>query len=158
MNLAPISNTAPWLSAVASATNSICHPLDNEQTVALVSTKEHFADGDPFSIYVRPLQDGFEFFDDGQTFLHFRGRGLRFTRDQVDAFALLAHTNGVTLTEGAQFQVQDASPTIAFEKLRGCLMSVREWELQLQQSAQEKKAIRAGNVNFGAGTGQRKEQ
>lgn len=62
--------------AITEITGCECYPLNEDDTVALIETPFKFEDGDDIPAYVEFGQGFVRFFDDGEVYDHFDGRGL----------------------------------------------------------------------------------
>lgn len=108
-----------------------CTPLAEGGSIALVSTPFRFDDGDPLPVFVELVGSHVRFFDDGQTLMHFIGRGVRVeTRTNATFLTNAAGKSGATFTESGELEawapVDQASE--AFAKFLSSLMSLSAWE------------------------------
>lgn len=108
-----------------------CHPLDDAGSVALVETPFRFSDGTPARVFVEHLGNRLRFFDDGETFLHFRGRGLKMESGIHTRFlATAAEQHGAALTNAGEIEVwaNEADAPFAFAKYVGMMLALFQWE------------------------------
>lgn len=108
-----------------------CHPLDDAGTVALIETPFRFADGAPMRVFVEHIGGRLRFFDDGTTFLHFRGRGLKLDTGVHTRFLGSAATlHGGAFNNDGEIEVwaQGEDAPGAFAKYIGVMFSLLQWE------------------------------
>lgn len=109
-----------------------CQPVNEQGSIAQIATPFTFADGDRLPVYVQSYDSQVHrFFDDGQTLLHFIGRGMKFkTGHQLRFLANLAEKHGAALNKNGVLEVfsQNSSPQDAFSKYLSCLVAITEWE------------------------------
>lgn len=121
-----------------------CQALNEQGSIARIATPFTFADGDNFPIYVQSYDSQVHrFFDDGQTLLHFIGRGMKFKNGhQLRFLANIAERHGASLNKNGVLEVfsEGLAPQEAFSKFLACLMAVTEWE-------KENEAINANAEN-----------
>lgn len=115
-----------------------CHPLNDDGSVAAISTPFHFADGDPLPIYVEREGKLVRFFDDGGVLLHLRGRGVRLN-DQRNLKPIRAITEpaGVSLNKMGELEIWSSlvDAPKGFAKYLAALMAVTSWERDLEGTA-----------------------
>lgn len=108
-----------------------CHPLDTSGEVALVSTPFQFADGDAVPVFVQTTNGQVRFFDDGQTAMHFVGRGLRLD-DRRQARFLSAAAEAHGLVFGDDGEIEAWAPVSqaqhAFARYLGTMLELCRWE------------------------------
>lgn len=113
-------------------TGFACQPINEQGSLAKISTPFSFADGDPVPVYVqRFANDIHRFFDDGQTLLHFMGRGMKFSSGhQLRFLSNIANKHGAALNENGVIELfsKGTSPADAFAKYVSCLVMVTQWE------------------------------
>lgn len=117
-------------------TGFTCQPIDEQGTLARVSTPFCFADGDPVPVYVQSFEgDVHRFFDDGQTILHFMGRGMKFeTGHHFRFLSNIAQKHGAVLNADGVIEIlsNDSAPAAAFAQYLSCLVSIVQWEEEHQ--------------------------
>lgn len=115
-----------------------CDPLNDEGSVAAISTPFHFADGEPLPIYVEREGQRVRFFDDGGVLLHLRGRGVRLN-DQRNLKPIRAITEpvGVSLNRMGELEIWSplADAPSGFARYLSALMAVTSWERDLEGTA-----------------------
>lgn len=113
-------------------TGFACQPINEQGDFARISTPFCFADGDPVPVYVQSFSnDVYRFFDDGQTLLHFIGRGMKFpSGHQLRFLSGIAQKHGAVLNENGVLELfsKGSSPADAFAKYVSCLVTVTQWE------------------------------
>lgn len=110
-----------------------CHPLDGSGALAYIATPFTFSDGDSIPVYVEKLSVGYRFFDDGQTLLHFMGRGMKFqTGHQLKFLSAIASQFDATLNEDGIIEVyaKEEQPQAGFASYVACMLQVRAWEVE----------------------------
>lgn len=108
-----------------------CRPIGDGGELAYIVTPFKFNDGDRLPVYVEKSAAGFRFFDDGQTLLHFMGRGMKFNSGhQLKFLSNIAQHHGVTLNEDGILEVFAANeePNKAFARYISCMLQLVEWE------------------------------
>lgn len=109
-----------------------CQPISEQGDLARINTPFCFADGDPVPVYVQSFSNNVHrFFDDGQTLLHFRGRGMKFpSGHQLKFLSNIAHKHGAALSADGMLEVfsKGASSAEAFARYISCIVSVTQWE------------------------------
>lgn len=117
-------------------TGFACQPINEQGTLARISTPFCFADGDPVPVYIQSFEgDVHRFFDDGQTILHFMGRGMKFdSGHQFRFLSNLAQKHGAFLNSNGVIEIlsKDATPADAFARYISCLVSIIHWEEEHQ--------------------------
>lgn len=115
-----------------------CYPLNDDGSIAAISTPFHFADGEPFPIYVERDGKRVRFFDDGGVLLHLRGRGVRLN-DQRNLKPIRAITEpvGVELNKLGELEIWSplAEAPKGFGKYLAALMALTSWERDLEGTA-----------------------
>jgi hypothetical protein len=115
-----------------------CHPLNDDGSVAAISTPFRFSDGEPFPIYVERDGKRVRFFDDGGVLLHLRGRGVRLN-DQRNLKPIRAITEpvGVALNMLGELEIWSsvAEAPNGFSRYLAALMAVTSWERGLEGTA-----------------------
>lgn len=119
-------------------TGFVCHPIDEQGTLAQIQTPFHFADGDPLPVYVQSFQNNVvRFFDDGQVILHFMGRGMDLSSGQRIRFLKnIASKFGADINKDGVLEIssKENNPSDAFAKYIACLHSVASWESEHQNN------------------------
>ena len=110
-----------------------CSVINDDGTVAYVSTPFKFADGDPVPVYMQVVGQRIRFFDDGEVLLHFKGRGLSLLdRRQVRFVVRSAERHGTTYSDewvleaiGNTAEAQDV-----FRRYMSALLDICTWEIE----------------------------
>lgn len=108
-----------------------CHPLDDAGDIALIETPFRFADGAPMRVFVEHVGARVRFFDDGTTFMHFRGRGLKLETGVHTRFlAVAASQHGGSFNDEGEIEVWAAGEDVpnAFARYIGVMLSLLQWE------------------------------
>jgi hypothetical protein len=108
-----------------------CHPLNEDGSVAMIDTSLAFEDGDAMPVYVEKLGNQVRFFDDGETFLHFYGRGVKLdTLNKTKFIKLIARSNGVSLNDAGELEIwsSEVEAPAAFAKYLCTMTGLRVWE------------------------------
>lgn len=108
-----------------------CHPLDDAGSIALVETPFRFADGAPMRIFVEHLGSRMRFFDDGTTFMHFRGRGLKLETGVHTRFlGAAASQYGGAFNENGEIEVwaEGENAPDAFARYVCVMIALLQWE------------------------------
>lgn len=117
-------------------TGFACQPISTQGDLARISTPFCFADGDPVPVYVQSFSNNiYRFFDDGQTLLHFLGRGLEITNGHKLRFLVnIAQKHGAVVNGNGVLELFSKSNNAAdaFAKYITCLVSVSQWEEEHQ--------------------------
>lgn len=117
-------------------TGFVCHPIDEQGTLAQIHTPFRFADGDPLPVYVQSFQKNVvRFFDDGQIILHFLGRGMDLSSgNKIRFLKNIAQKFGADISKEGILEItsQESNPSDAFAKYIACLHSVASWESEHQ--------------------------
>lgn len=108
-----------------------CYPLSEDGTVAYIDTSFVFEDGSSVPVFVEKVGDQLRFFDDGETILHLRGRGLALEDNRKTKFLRrLASMSQVALNEMGELEiwalVNDAPK--AFARYMAAMLAVARWE------------------------------
>lgn len=114
-----------------------CSPLSESGDVALVSTPFKFDDGDAVPVFVEHVAGQVRFFDDGQSLIHFIGRGVRIDNKKHAMFLTnTANKHGAEFTEQGEIEVWSpiAQAHQAFAKYINTLMSLVSWEREQRGS------------------------
>jgi hypothetical protein len=117
--------------AISEMTGYECYPLSEDDTVALIETPFKFEDGDDIPAYVEFGQGFVRFFDDGEVYDHFAGRGLFFGDDyDIGFLSEIAGSNGLHFTDKCIIEIvampQDAAA--AFAKYMAAMLAFVSWE------------------------------
>jgi hypothetical protein len=110
-----------------------CTPLDDSGALALVSTPFRFADGDAVPVYVELSNGQVRFFDDGHTFMHFLGRGVRLEDGRHTRFLTTAvQAHGSTFTDQGDVEAwaPEAEAADAFGRYIATMLEVCRWEAE----------------------------
>lgn len=108
-----------------------CHPLNEAGNVAMIETPFTFCDGEGLPAFIESSGQYIRFFDDGQTLLHFMGRGMRFSdRRRMRPIQGAAERHGATLNDDGEIEVWSpvAMAKEGFAKYVSALLSVVNWE------------------------------
>ena len=111
----------------------VCHPLTDDGSVALVETPFTFDDGDGINVYIERRGSLLRFFDDGETLLHFMGRGLKFDSGHKTRFLSKAgEPFGVVLSEGGDLEIwaPQEHASKSFAAFVSTLLAVTRWEYE----------------------------
>lgn len=114
-----------------------CTALADGGKVALVSTPFTFDDGDAIPVFVEQVAGQVRFFDDGQTLMHFLGRGLAIENKKHASFLInTTAKNGTTFTDRGEIEVWAPvdQASFAFSKYLTSLMALSAWEREQQGS------------------------
>lgn len=125
---------------IADSLGFACSVLDEAGTVAHVSTPFRFADGDPVPVYLEVTGEHVRFFDDGEVFLHFKGRGLQLgSRTQARFITKAAERHGAVYSEDWILQAHSESTNIqqAFRSYMNALRDICAWEMDNEGIAQD---------------------
>lgn len=108
-----------------------CHSLTDDETVAIIDTPFTFSDGDAIPVYVE-LGAGFvRFFDDGDVFFHFIGRGMPIDEEGGAEFlSAIVKSNGLSMTETGEIEIEVAPGEAAsgFARYMASMHAVVGWE------------------------------
>lgn len=108
-----------------------CHPLTDDGSVVIIKTPLKFADGDDVPAYVEIGSDFVRFFDDGDVFFHFLGRGIPVDAEGGTEFlSTIAESNGVSYSGAGNIEIQ-SSPgdcSSAFAKYMATMLAFISWE------------------------------
>lgn len=108
-----------------------CHPLNEDGSMAVVSTPFTFDDGDGVPVFVETVGGHVRFFDDGEILLHFMGRGLSFEDSRKTKFIRnIATTHGLVFTEDGELEVwtNPSEAPSAFARFVAGLLAIVDWE------------------------------
>lgn len=117
-----------------------CSILNEAGTVAHVSTPFKFADGDPVPVYMELAGNQIRFFDDGEVFLHFKGRGLLLSnRNQARFIAKAAERHGAAYGDDWVLQANASTANVrdAFSRYMGAMHAICAWELDNEGISQD---------------------
>lgn len=117
-----------------------CSVLNESGTVAHVATPFKFSDGDPVPVYLEIAGGQVRFFDDGELFLHFKGRGLLLSnRNQARFIAKAAERHGATYGDDWVLQAYANATQVheAFSRYMSALHAICAWELDNEGVAQD---------------------
>lgn len=117
-------------------TGFACQPISEQGNLARISTPFCFADGDPVPVYVQSFANNVHrFFDDGQTLLHFIGRGMKFTNGHKLRFlANIAQKHGAAMNDNGVLELfsKGDAPAESFAQYITCLIAIAHWEQEHQ--------------------------
>jgi len=117
-------------------TGFACQPISEQGDLARISTPFCFADGDPVPVYVQSFaNDVHRFFDDGQTLLHFIGRGMKLDNGHRLRFlANIAQKHGAAVNDNGVLELfsKGDSPSNAFAQYITCVIAIAQWEYEHQ--------------------------
>lgn len=97
----------------------------------MIDTSFTFEDGDGVPVYLERVGDQIRFFDDGETILHFYGRGIRIDSPKRARFIKnVAATNGVSLNDMGELEIWslESQAPAAFAKYISTLIGLIDWE------------------------------
>jgi Domain of unknown function DUF1828 len=112
-----------------------CSPLTDSGDVVLISTPFTFDDGDSLPVFAEQLNGQIRFFDDGQTLMHFIGRGVRIENKKHATFLSTATSkNGTTFTDDGQVEIWSPIERAAeaFSKYLSSMIALSSWERDQQ--------------------------
>lgn len=109
-----------------------CHPLSEDGNIAMIDTAFAFEDGESVPVYIERIGGGqIRFFDDGETILHFSGRGVKMDSHMRTRFIkTVAGANGVSLNDVGELEIwapEEKAPA-AFAKYISALIGLIDWE------------------------------
>lgn len=133
--------------AISEITGYECYPLSEDETVAEIETPFKYEDGDDIMAYVEFGKDFVRFFDDGDVYDHFEGRGLFFGDDYDLGFlSEIAGSNGLNFTDKCIIEIvatpQDAAA--AFAKYIAAMLAFVSWEKAWEVRSKEQMPISIG--------------
>ena len=115
-----------------------CHPLNEDGSIAAISTPFRFSDGEPLPVYVERDGKRVRFFDDGGVLLHLRGRGVRLNDHRnLKPIRAVTELAGVSLNRLGELEIWSAvadAPN-GFARYLAALMAVTTWERDLEGTA-----------------------
>lgn len=108
-----------------------CSPLTESGSVVLISTPFRFDDGDAIPVFAEHVNGQIRFFDDGQTLMHFIGRGVRIENKTHATFLTnTALKNGAFFTDDGDIEawapINRAAE--AFGKYMSSMIALTAWE------------------------------
>lgn len=112
-----------------------CFPLNDEGSLAMISTPFTFEDGDGVPVYIEKVPGHVRFFDDGGVVMHFLGRGLTLDSGRKTRFLkTIAQHNGATFNEDGELEVwaPEAQANMAFAKYMATVLGLVSWEREQQ--------------------------
>lgn len=121
-----------------------CHPLTDDGGVAIIDTPFKFADGDDIPAYVELGAEFVRFFDDGDVFFHFLGRGIPVDDEGGTQFlSAIAASNGVSFSEAGNVEIRVARDVAgaAFEKYVAAILAFVNWEKAWEANLQEESMV-----------------
>lgn len=117
-------------------TGFACQPISEQGDLARISTPFCFADGDPVPVYVQTFANNVHrFFDDGQTLLHFIGRGMQLNNGHKLRFvSKIAQKHGAAMNDNGVLELfsKGASSADAFAQYITCMIAISQWEQEHQ--------------------------
>ncbi|WP_272970671.1 DUF1828 domain-containing protein [Comamonas terrigena] len=117
-------------------TGFACQPISEQGDLARISTPFCFADGDPVPVYVQAFANNVHrFFDDGQTLLHFIGRGMELNNGHKLRFVSnIAQKHGAAMNDNGVLELfsKGDSPSGAFAQYITCMIAISQWEHEHQ--------------------------
>ena len=130
--------------AISEITGYECYPLNSDDTVAQIETPFKFEDGDDIPAYVELGADSVQFFDDGEVYDHFAGRGLFFGKDyDIGFLSEIAASNGVSFSDKCIIEIaampQDAAA--AFAKYMAAMLAFVSWEKTWEANMQDETPV-----------------
>ena len=108
-----------------------CYPLNDEGSVALITTPLQFCDRDPVPVFVESAGNMLRFFDDGAVVLHFLGRGLTFESPSRMRFIRSAvESSGLEFNERGEIQLwaKQEEAAQAFGCYLSAMVGLIRWE------------------------------
>lgn len=108
-----------------------CTPLNDEGTMAMLTTPFRFADGDPIPMFVQHAGGAVRFFDDGYMALHFSGRGMKLDSMREGKFlANAAQRNGASYTDDWILETIATPSNVqqAFANYLAAALAICAWE------------------------------
>lgn len=108
-----------------------CQAFTDDGSVAMIKTPFKFADGDDVPAYAEIGSDFVRFFDDGDVFFHFLGRGIPVDAERGTEFlAAIAESNGVSYSGAGNIEIQSAPGDCSstFAKYMAALLAFISWE------------------------------
>lgn len=108
-----------------------CHALNEEGSVAMISTPFTFDDGDGVPVFVESNQTHIRFFDDGDVLFHFMGRGMSFEDSRRTRFIKnIATTHNIDFTDNGELEVWVVKEQAAdgFAKYMAAILDIVGWE------------------------------
>lgn len=118
-------------SQISSLLGIVCHPLNDDGSVAMLDTGFTFEDGDSVPVFLERHGQQVRFFDDGNVLLHFRGRGVSLESNRQPRFIKsLAEPNGVRLNKDGELEIwakAEEAPA-AFAKFISAMTQITHWE------------------------------
>jgi hypothetical protein len=132
--------------AITEMTGYECYPLNEDDTVAEIETPFKFEDGDDVVAYVEFGHGFVRFFDDGDVYDHFAGRGLFFGDDyDIGFLSEIATANGLSFTDKCIIEIA-ATPqeaAAAFAKYIAAMLAFVSWEKAWEARLDEQRAVAA---------------
>ena len=117
--------------AISEMTGYECYPLSDDETVAEIATPFKYEDGDDIFAYVEFGQDFVRFFDDGEVYDHFDGRGVFYGKHHDLGFlSEIASANGLRFNDECIIEIT-ATPegaAAAFAKFMAAMLDFVSWE------------------------------
>lgn len=123
-----------------------CHSLTDDGGVAIIDTPFKFTDGDDIPAYVELGSDFVRFFDDGDVFFHFLGRGIRVDDEGGTQFlSEIAASNGVLFSKEGNVEIQTTPDAVAaaFNQYLAAILAFVKWERAWEENGQEESTVSA---------------
>lgn len=114
-----------------------CSPLSESGEVVYVSTPFKFDDGDAIPVFVEHVGGQVRFFDDGQSLMHFIGRGIRIENKKHASFLVnAAAKHGTAFTEQGEIEIWAPldQAHAAFGRYINTLLALASWEVDQRGS------------------------
>ena len=108
-----------------------CSPLSEGGEIVHISTPFKFDDGDAVPVFAEHASGQIRFFDDGQTLMHFIGRGIKLENKKNSMFlASAASKNGTEFTDQGEIEVWASieHAHVAFGKYINTMLALSSWE------------------------------
>lgn len=121
-----------------------CHPLTDDGSVAIIDTPFKFTDGDDIPVYVELGSDFVRFFDNGDVFFHFLGRGIAVDDEGGTQFlSTIAASNGVSYSAAGNVEIQIArdDAAAAFAKYIAAILAFVSWEKTWEANLQDESPV-----------------
>lgn len=112
-----------------------CFPLNDDGSLAMISTPFTFEDGDGVPVYIEKVPGHVRFFDDGGVMMHFLGRGLSLDNGRKTKFIkTVAQHNGVSFNDDGELEVwaPESQASAAFAKYMAAVLGLVGWEREQQ--------------------------
>lgn len=118
-------------SKISEVLGIVCHPLNEDGSVAMLETPFVFEDGGRMPVFLEKMGRQVRFFDDGRTVTHFYGRGISIEGARQTRFIKgAAESNGVSLNDKGVIEIwalEEEAP-VAFAKYMATMTQLAGWE------------------------------